>query len=52
MVQSTSKPATGYLAMIASVLFLLAAWQQPDRRAVFLALGLVLGIFAVHHTRR
>jgi hypothetical protein len=52
MVQTTSKPVTGYLALLASVLFLLAAWQHPDRRAIFLAVGLVLGIFAVQHLRR
>jgi hypothetical protein len=34
------------LWLIASLLFLLVAWQQPTRRAGSLALAVVFGIFA------
>jgi hypothetical protein len=34
------------LWLVASLLFLLAAWQRPDKRAVFLAVGVVFGILA------
>ena len=32
--------------LVASLLFLLAAWQQPTQRAIWLALAVVFGIFA------
>jgi hypothetical protein len=32
--------------MVASLLFLLAAWQQPTKRAVFLSVAVVFGIIA------
>jgi hypothetical protein len=34
------------LSMVPSLLFLLAAWQQPTKRAVFLSLAVLFGIFA------
>jgi hypothetical protein len=37
---------TARLWLIASLLFLLSAWQQPAKRAVWLALAVVFGIFA------
>jgi hypothetical protein len=32
--------------MVASLLFLLAAWQQPAKRVVFLSVAVVFGIIA------
>jgi hypothetical protein len=34
------------LWLVACVLFLLAAWQQPDKRAVFLSVAVIFGIIA------
>lgn len=35
------------LWFMASLLFLLAAWQRPDKRTVFLLFGVLFGILAV-----
>ena len=42
----TRNPWTWRLWLVACLLFLLAAWQQPARRAVWLALAVLWGIFA------
>ena len=34
------------LWLMASLLFLLAGWQRPDKRAIFLSIGVVFGILA------
>ena len=40
------------LWLIVSLLFMLAAWQQPAQRAVNLSLGVVFGIFGLAAVRR
>ena len=40
------------LWLITSLLFMLAAWQQPTKRAVNLSLGVVFGIFGLAAARR
>lgn len=37
---------TSWLWLAVSLLCLLAAWQQPDRRALFLALAVMFSIVA------
>jgi hypothetical protein len=40
------RPWVWRLWLVASLLFVLAAWQQPDKRAVYLSLAVVFGIIA------
>jgi len=46
------RPWVPRLGLIASLLFMLAAWQQPAKRAVNLSLGVVFGIFGLAAARR
>ena len=46
------KPWVQPLWLIASVLFILAAWQHPAKRAVNLSLGVMFGIFGIAAVRQ
>ncbi len=46
------KPWVQRLWLITSLLFMLAAWRQPTKRAVNLSLGVVFGIFGLAAARR
>jgi hypothetical protein len=46
------RPWDQRLWLIVSLLFMLAAWQQPTKRAVHLSLGVVFGIFGLAAARR
>jgi hypothetical protein len=45
--ESPTRNSPGWrLWLVACLLFLLAAWQQPTKRAVFLSVAVVFGIIA------
>ena len=51
--RSPSRSPWGWrLWLVACVLFLLAAWQQPARRAVSLSVAVVFGIIAARQRSR
>jgi hypothetical protein len=46
------KPWAQRLWLVTSLLFVLAAWQQPASRVVNLSLAVVFGIFGIASARR
>ena len=48
----TKNPWSWRLWLVACLLFLLAAWQQPTKRAVFFSVAVVFGIIFAARQRQ